>query len=437
MPSTRFFVHRRSIAMRLAICLIASALGVSCAVQRSDEKTDARVSRTARADARAATPAASTTRVVASRPYPSRWVSNRLSVTRTGTGAIVSTPAGIDCGATCSANFDTKASVTLVATPAAGQRFVSWGGACGGSGQCTVSMSQARSVTASFAAANMGWTLTASNTGLAGVGLTCAGLPLYTGTNKPAAGTTISRVRITHEELILSNGNITLDRVCIQPTNVSNRMGVVFGYNPDTGDDQLGNATIIDSDIDGSLVTNPSVYTACGFRGAGSLYRTKIWGLGNGICYFGSPAVSTSVVEGNYVFGLRGGMYGTPPQQSHNESGTIRGFTGTSLVWRNNKLISQTGSDSGALFIQTISGNIQNVLIEGNYFETAAWNLALEAAHGNTYSAMQAKNNRFVIPPGGFGAAYVTGGPGWAVWSENYRYDPTAPDGKGLPVGPP
>jgi hypothetical protein len=302
----------------------------------------------------------------------------------------------------------------------------------------TASASDEFNITVSSAVpAGLGWTLTTANTGLAGVGLTCAGLPLYTGTNKPAAGTTISRVRITHEELILSNGNITLDRVCIQPTNVSNRMGVVFGYNPDTGDDQLGNATIIDSDIDGSLVTNASVYTACGFRGAGSVYRTKIWGLGNGICYFGSPAVSSSVVEGNYVFGLRGGMYGTPPQQSHNESGTIRGFTGTSLVWRNNKLISQTGSDSGALFIQTISGNIQNVLIEGNYFETAAWNLALEAAYGNTYSAMQAKNNRFVIPPGGFGAAYVTGGPGWAVWSENYRYDPAAPDGKGLPVSQP
>lgn len=285
--------------------------------------------------------------------------------------------------------------------------------------------------------AGLGWTLTTANTGLAGVGLTCAGLPLYTGTNKPAAGTTISQVRITHAELILSNGNITLDRVCVQPTSVSNRMGVVFGYNPDTGSHQLGDVTILDSDIDGSLVTNASVYSACGFRGAGSVYRTKIWGLGNGICYFGSPTVSSSVVAGNYVFGLRGGMYGTPPQQSHNESGTIRSFTGTSLVWRNNKLVSHTGSDSGALFMQTISGDIRNVLIEGNYFETAAWNLALEAAYGNTYSAMQAINNRFVIPPGGFGAAYVTGGPGWAVWSDNFRYDAAATDGRGLPVARP
>jgi hypothetical protein len=242
------------------------------------------------------------------------------------------------------------------------------------------------------------------------------------------------QVRIEYEELILSNGNITLDRVCVRPRAASNRMGIVFGYNPDTGSDQLGDVTIRDSDIDMSLVTNPSIFSACGFRGAGSIYRTKIWGGGNGICYFGAPGVTTSVIEGNYVFNLRGGLYGTPPQQSHNESATIRSFSGTSLIWRNNRLESYSGSDSGAMFIQTISGNIQNVRLEGNMFATPAWNLALEAAYGNTYSGMQSINNRFVVPQGGFGAAYVDGGPGWVVWSENYRYDPAVTDGKGLPV---
>lgn len=282
-----------------------------------------------------------------------------------------------------------------------------------------------------------GWTRNASNTGLAGVGLTCAGLPLYTGPARPAAGTVIQQVRIEREELILSNGNITLDRVCVRPTAASNRMGIVFGYDPDTGTNQLGDVTIRDSDIDMSLVTNPSIFSACGFRGAGSVYRTKIWGGGNGICYFGAPTVTSSVIEDNYVFNLRGGMYGTPPQQSHNESATIRSFGGTSLTWQNNRLESYTGSDSGALFIQTISGHIRNVRIEGNLFSTAAWNMPLEAAYGNTYSGMQAINNRFVVPSGGFGAAYVSGGPGWAVWSSNFRYDPNAPDGRGIPVGCP
>lgn len=89
------------------------------------------------------------------------------------------------------------------------------------------------------------------------------------------------------------------------------------------------------------------------------------------------------------------------------------------------------------MFIQTFAGDIRNVTLSGNLFHTMAWNLPLEAAYGNTYSNMQAINNRFVVPPGGFGVAYVTGGPGWAVWSENHRYDASAPDGKGMVAGPP
>lgn len=299
------------------------------------------------------------------------------------------------------------------------------------------SVSDDFTVTVGPPASDVGWMLTTANTGLAGVGLTCDGLPPYTGPAKPAANTTISLVRITLEELDLSNGHITLDRVCVRPTTAGVRMGMVFGYNPDTGDDQLGPVTIQDSDFDGSLITNSSNYASCAFRGAGNLYRNKMFGMGNGICYFGTPSMTTSVIEGNYVYGLRSGFYGTPPQQSHNEAATIRSFTGTSLQWRNNRLESLSGADSGAMFIQTFASDIRNVTLSGNLFHTMAWNLPLEAAYGNTYSNMQAINNRFVVPPGGFGVAYVTGGPGWAVWSENYRYDASAPDGKGTVAGPP
>jgi hypothetical protein len=282
---------------------------------------------------------------------------------------------------------------------------------------------------------SLGWERTPENTGLARLGISCDSLPLYTGPANPAANTTITLQRIEYPELILANGGITLDRVCVRPTSASNRMGVVFGYNPDTGSNQLGDVTILDSDIDMSLVSNPSIFTACGFRGAGSVYRTKIWGGGNGICYFGAPGVNVSEIVDNLVYQLRGGMYGTPPQQSHNESGTVRSFAGTRLVWRGNKLISLTGSDSGALFNNTIDGDISNFLIADNYFETTAWNLAMEAAYGNTYRAVQALNNRFVVPPGGFGAAYHTGGPGWTVWADNYRYNAGAADAKGIVVG--
>ncbi len=199
--------------------------------------------------------------------------------------------------------------------------------------------------------------MSASTVGLAPLGLSCDSLPTYTGSSKPAAGTTISMKKITLSELDLSNGNITLDRVCVKPANAGGRASIIFGYNPDARGNQLGPVTIKDSDIDGSGVTNSLIYATCAFRGAGSLYRNNIWGMGSGICYFGASTVTTSVIEGNYVHGLRGGMYGSPSQQSHNESATIRGFNGTSIQWTNNRLESISGSDSGALFIQTYAGS--------------------------------------------------------------------------------
>jgi len=76
-----------------------------------------------------------------------------LAVTVSGNGAVRSQPAGIDCGSTCSANFAADSTVLLSPAPAGGQTFSAWGGACTGAGAtCTVTMSQARSVSAAFVA---------------------------------------------------------------------------------------------------------------------------------------------------------------------------------------------------------------------------------------------------------------------------------------------
>jgi subtilisin family serine protease len=75
-----------------------------------------------------------------------------LTVTVQGSGAVTSTPSGIQCGATCSASFATGSVVTLRATATGRMRFTGWSGACSGTAlTCQVTMNETRSVTATFA----------------------------------------------------------------------------------------------------------------------------------------------------------------------------------------------------------------------------------------------------------------------------------------------
>jgi endoglucanase len=67
-----------------------------------------------------------------------------------GTGTVTSSPAGINCGATCVATYDNGTTVTLTPTPNPGSRFQGWSGACSGKGSCLVSMTANRTVNARF-----------------------------------------------------------------------------------------------------------------------------------------------------------------------------------------------------------------------------------------------------------------------------------------------
>jgi hypothetical protein len=87
----------------------------------------------------------STTLTVTDRP--------RLAVVREGTGdgRVTSSPAGIDCGTTCAATYDSGTVVTLTATPATGSTFDGWtGGGCAGTGRCTITLTASTTVFARF-----------------------------------------------------------------------------------------------------------------------------------------------------------------------------------------------------------------------------------------------------------------------------------------------
>jgi beta-galactosidase len=79
----------------------------------------------------------------------SAGASYTLNVTGTGNGTI--TGGGLSCGSLCNAVYVSGTSVVLTATPDSGSSFLGWGGACSGSSPtCTVSMTAAQSVTATF-----------------------------------------------------------------------------------------------------------------------------------------------------------------------------------------------------------------------------------------------------------------------------------------------
>jgi len=81
-----------------------------------------------------------------------------LTVSRqgSGSGTVTSSPAGIDCGSTCSAPFAPASTATLTATPGFGSTFTGWLGACTGVGVCTVPIAGAKSVSATFASTALG-----------------------------------------------------------------------------------------------------------------------------------------------------------------------------------------------------------------------------------------------------------------------------------------
>ncbi|MGA3056216.1 MAG: choice-of-anchor tandem repeat GloVer-containing protein [Candidatus Korobacteraceae bacterium] len=86
-----------------------------------------------------------------------------LTVTTTGQGSVTSTDGFINCPGACSHSYVDNAQVTLNALPAAGWNLSTWGGACSGNGACTVTMSQAQTVSATFVQST--YTLTVSIAG--------------------------------------------------------------------------------------------------------------------------------------------------------------------------------------------------------------------------------------------------------------------------------
>ena len=88
----------------------------------------------------------------------------QVTIAIAGSGTVTSTPAGINCPGTCSANFSLGTLLTLAATPASGFQFAGFGGACSGQ-TCRLVLSSNQSVSATFNASAAQVTVSLSGNG--------------------------------------------------------------------------------------------------------------------------------------------------------------------------------------------------------------------------------------------------------------------------------
>ncbi len=135
-----------------------------------------------------------------------------LTVTKAGTGSgtVTSSPAGIDCGAACTASFADGTVVTLTATPATGSVLTGWSGACTGTGTCSVTMDAAKSATASFDAASgdLQATSLSNPPSTAVVGGSFSVTDTTTNAGTAAAGASTTRYYLSLDAVITSSDNL-------------------------------------------------------------------------------------------------------------------------------------------------------------------------------------------------------------------------------------
>ncbi|MEO7035700.1 MAG: hypothetical protein ABI548_17350 [Polyangiaceae bacterium] len=214
----------------------------------------------------------------------------------TGAGVVGSDPVGIDCGATCMADFAPGTQVTLTATPTMGSLFSAWnGGGCSGTGTCVTTVAAATTVTATFTLTTPALTVVKAGTGtgtvtsdVAGIncGALCSAVYDY-GTSvvltaTPGAGSVFTG---------WTGGGCIGTDPCTVPVNVATQVTAAFAI--------LEHVTVTKSGAGTGTVTSTPTGISCGATcSAGFTY--------------GAPVTLSAVADPNSTFaGWTGACTGT------------------------------------------------------------------------------------------------------------------------------
>lgn len=272
----------------------------------------------------------------------------------------------------------------------------------------------------------MGWQLDKTNTGIARAGLTekqlkpldfssgpdkGKGVTNYQGVNGNIyinANQTIENKIISPSyQLHITAGNVTLRNCIIRPTNVGRGLPLIVGEN----------ATVENCNIDATQLGIVGIAISM----TGTIRGCNIWGSSTGISINNSSS-KLSICEGNYIHDLEG------HEGAHMDGITTRMSSGKGVTIRNNRVDVTWKTPSmvtGAMFIQSQAGPIDNLTIENNLFEGHGYNLSMGISSYKFGSNVSIINNRFNPAKGGWGAVAIQNGIKIAVDRENHYYDKT------------
>lgn len=299
-----------------------------------------------------------------------------MTVTKTGSGTVTSTPSGVSCGTDCTQSYTAGTNVALSAAPASGYTFSGWSGtgiSCGTAQTCTVTMSAARTMSATFTASSpTGSTYNCSDANVLCVGsgqryatiqaAASAAKPgnvvvvhsgTYAGFSVSTSGTATAPIRFvtTGTDVVINKGgNMENDGIRLQNVNYVQVEG--FTIRNDSGSSPRVNRCIsargatADSPMHGNVVRNNS----CTNADAEGFYLSQ---FANGL------------VEGNTISGA--GKNGET--RKHGLYLANAGSHDTTI--RANRIFDNKNAEANGIHMNgdlSIGGTglIRNIVIEGN-----------------------------------------------------------------------